>query len=330
MKLKDSYPLYNFKDKLSNYNSYLKQMLARTNTIFRYGNLPKTIDPKYIELYLQTRGHAVFAKVNDSYYVFTGGLSGEPDVYYHPSQYVIANPCLNLSRTFNISPYNPSLIQDAVIMENDPCMIGVIPILQRYITLILEMDITVKQQLIASRSPSIISAPDDRTAVSAKEYLKQLEEGDNGIVADNVFLDGIRVQPYLTSNNNRFIDFRDFYIFLKAQMYNEFGVIANSVEKSQYVSDSEIVSGNMSTFTFVEAMYIYRKRAVDAINEFFGLDITVDYDSIWKEQDESKELSVEEKEASIDAMESQPESNSDESEMKGTETTNATVQSQTA
>ena len=75
---------FDFLDKATNVNNNIAYMLNRTNTMFKYTNLPSTIPSKEIEILLQTNGFGVFVKIEDDFYVVNGGLGGETDVYNRP------------------------------------------------------------------------------------------------------------------------------------------------------------------------------------------------------------------------------------------------------
>ena len=49
-------------DKTALKKQYIRYMLARTQTMFEWGGLPKTIPAKQLELILQRGGHAIFIK----------------------------------------------------------------------------------------------------------------------------------------------------------------------------------------------------------------------------------------------------------------------------
>ena len=79
------------------FNMYLK-----TLSMFSYSGLPEEIDVFDLEYMLQVNGSCIFTKVDDKYYVFIGGLGGELNAYYHPTEDIVVNPYLNLSKNFKI------------------------------------------------------------------------------------------------------------------------------------------------------------------------------------------------------------------------------------
>ena len=67
-------------------------MLNRVQSMFEYKGLPDTIPQKMIEIYIMTNGHSVIIEHEGKLYVCFGNWGGEPNEYYIPTKYVVANP----------------------------------------------------------------------------------------------------------------------------------------------------------------------------------------------------------------------------------------------
>ena len=91
---------------------YIAYMFNRTQQMFKWSNLPDTIPQRHLELFLQKHGNVCITKVNDKLYAFTGGMGGEPDPYYMPTLYTVANPALNFNKSLKIG-------EDCVVIPND-------------------------------------------------------------------------------------------------------------------------------------------------------------------------------------------------------------------
>ena len=81
----DASSVYDFTNKKKSVGIYIAYMLARTQQMFKWNNLPDTIPQRHLELFLQKHGNVCITKVNDKLYAFTGGMGGEPDPYYMPT-----------------------------------------------------------------------------------------------------------------------------------------------------------------------------------------------------------------------------------------------------
>ena len=264
---------YNYQDKTKNINTYVFNYLNRTNSMFKYHNLPDTIPADMLESFLQRNGYACIAKHENALYAFVGGLGGELDVYYRPTICTVANPALNLSKDFVID-------KDCIIMKNDTNLQGLLPIILRYSSMLVENDISMVLATYNTRIQKIVSASDDGTIASAKEYLSQIVSGKQGIIADNAFLKSLDVKD--SSTYNKIIEeLIKQNQYLKSSMLNEIGLQANTNLKKERLVSAEIESNSESLYPIVDDMLKCRKNAIEKVNEMFGTNIEVEFNSSW-------------------------------------------------
>lgn len=294
-------PCFDFKDKRHATNQHVAYMLNRTQSMFKWSNLPETIPERSLELFLQTNGNVCFAEIDGNLYVFTGGLGGEPDPYYMPTIYTIANPALKISKTLKIN-------DDCVVMPNDSLYLGLIPMFSRYATAITENELSMKIAQINSRIINALSAPDDSTQKSAEIFLEKIEDGDLGVIAENAFLDGIKSIPYSgNKGTSAMTDLIEMEQYLKASWFNELGLNSNYNMKRESLNTAESQMNHDALLPLVDDMLKNRKNSIKKVNEMFGTNISVDYNSAW--EDNAIELEIAQKDFS------------DQSEDNGTEET---------
>lgn len=272
-------------------------MLSRTQSMFKWENLPETIPQRNLEMMLQINGNVFFSKVNGEYYVFTGGLGGEPDVYYEPTEYVIANPALDYSKNLKIDT-------DGILMRSDSYGVGLLPMMQKYAHLMVENEFTMRIADINARIPFLLAATDDKTYKSALLFLERVADGSLGVISDDAFYESLKSLPAGNSNNTRLTDLIEYQQYLKAAWFNELGLNANYNMKREAVSAGEAQLNDDALLPFVDDMLKARKTGIEKINEMYGLDISVELDSSWmKEQIEQIEmLSPEEYETAGDII----------------------------
>ena len=270
-------------EKRMNRNSHIAYMLDRTHRIFKYNNLPESIPERTLELYLQCNGFCIIYKHNGKLYPFFGGLGGQLDEYYMPTIATIANPYLNLS-------VNAKINQDCIVIPNDTNYLGLLPMFNRYADMLTEAEISLNLAQINSRIIALISAPDDNTKASAEEYLDQVLSGKQGIIADNAFLDGIKVQPYGSAGTNNIIkNVIESIQFIKASWYNEVGINANYNMKREALNSAESALNDDILVPLIDDMFECRKAGVERVNKMFGTNITVVLASVWAENQEERE-----------------------------------------
>lgn len=263
-------------DKKKSAQSYINYMLIRLQKMFKYDGLPDTIPKEIFETYLMENGSCFVTKENDKLYAFIGSYGGEPDPYYRPTLYVVANPALKLSKTYN-------LWEDGVLVRNDSLWIGLRPLMARYATLLTENIVTIRSAEIMLRVIALLTAPDDKTKEAGELYFKKIERGELGVIAENRFFEGIKMQSPPSNNGSYLTQFIELQQYLKASFFNEVGLNANYNMKREAIMEGESNLNKDSLLPLCDEMLSCRKEDVNKINEMFGTNITVDYDSAWKQ-----------------------------------------------
>ena len=265
---------YNYKDKSRNVDNLIKYMLNRSNIMFQYHNLPDTIPSREIELLLQTNGFGVFIEVEGKYYIVNGGLGGEPDVYNMPTEAVISIPALKLNKTYKIN-------EDCIVIPNDSMYLGLIPMYAKYCTLMNENEMTMLLATVNKRIQHLLSANDDNTIESAKNFLKKVFDGEIGVIGESKLFESLKVNTTSSTSQVSMKDLFEYEQYLKASMYNEIGLSANFNMKRERLSSSEVEANTDNLYPLVDDMLNSRRKGLEKVNEMFGLDIQVEFNSSW-------------------------------------------------
>ena len=264
-------------------------MFARTQSIFQWEGLPETIPQRNLELYLQINGSCAIYEHKGDLYAFTGGFGGEPNPYFMPTIYTIANPALKLS-------VNAKIDKDCIIIPNDTGYQGLFPMHTRYARNMIEAEISMRLANVNSRIISIISAQDDSTRKSAQLYLEDILEGKIGVIAEKQFIEGLKVSPYYNNAHGILTDLIELLQYFKASWYNEIGLNANYNMKREAINASESQMNNDALLPFIDDMKICRENAIEKINKMFGTNISVKYNSAW----EDNEIELEQEQENLD------------------------------
>lgn len=274
-------------DKVRVFENYCKYTFTRTQSMFTYEGLPDTIPVQWLESYLQRNGSCCIAEHEGKLYALLGNAGGELDEYYQPTIYTVANPALNLSKSYKIG-------KDCVYCKNDYDAIGLVPLVSRYCGLMTENLLTVRISDINMRMMNLLSAPDDNTLQSTKQYLKDLEDGKLGVVGETPFFDGLKLQSKGVGNGDYMIQFIELQQYLKGSMYNELGINANFNMKREALSGQEVALNDDALMPLIDDMLKQRRAMCDELNEMFGLNVSVDYGSTWHSNIVEKQLVSEE------------------------------------
>lgn len=260
---------------------YVKYMLNKTIPMFKWDGLPDTIPARKLEEMLQTRGCVAIVKHDKDtenapagFYAVTGGRGGERDAYYEPVDFVFANPALEISADLKIG-------KECEIIRNDYLYMGLMPLYTRYASLLTENAVSLRISDINLRALLTMGAPDDKTKASAELYLKRLEEGDNAVIGESAFFDGVNFHD-ASHPQNHMKDLIEYEQYLKASWFNELGLDANYNMKRERISGEEVNQNSDALIPLIQTMLNCRQDCVEKVNKLFGLNISVDLDSIWK------------------------------------------------
>ena len=284
------------------FNSYIKYYLARCQSMFKYDGLPDTIPAKWLEHYLFTNGQCVFIKDGEDLIVTTGGMGGLPDRYYIPTQYIVANPYVKeeTRKTYTIG-------EDCVLIRNDTYSQGLIPLLTRYCSQLVENDLTMQTADILSRAMLTITATDTQTKESVEKWLSDLRKGK---------LSAIGELPSMVGNQDRSVnitpfrevattltDLIEYHQYLKASLYNELGLNANYNMKRESINSNESQLNDDMLHPFIDDMLARRREALEEVNKMFGTNISVEFNGAWLTNEKEEELTLEQMETATDSME---------------------------
>ena len=276
--------MYDYKNKKKNMARELDILLAKTLSMFKYDGLPDTIPQRELERQLQTKGYAFITKVEGKLYSFTGGLGGIPDPYGNPTQIVIANPSLDYNATLDLK-------EDGVLIRNDSMENGLSHLLEKYVYMISESEISMIVNSFNARFPTLLSAGDDRTRESAELYLKRVIDGELSVIAENRLFEGVNAQSS-GGGGSMFTQLIEYQQYLKATLYNELGLEMNNNMKRERLTQDEVNITDI-IYPFIDNMRMNREKGIEEVNSMFSKEIEVGFDSIWAKHAPSNALDEE-------------------------------------
>ena len=263
-------------DKKKSIDAYIKYMVIRLMRMFKYENLPDSIPREFLEYYLLINGTCIIAKDEKSSQLVAlfGNCGGELDGYYRPTIYTVGNPGFTIFKSYKLGT-------EAVLMRNDSLWLGLYPLMSRYGTMLAENTITMRMADIMLRVMAMLTAPDDKSRLAAEAYLTKLENGELGAIAENRFLDGIKMQSPPSNNGSYLTQFIELHQYLLGSFYNEIGLNANFNMKREAIGEGESSLNEDSLLPLCEEMLRCRKEDIEKVNQLFGTNITVEFDSSW-------------------------------------------------
>lgn len=291
--------------------TYIKQFFRMTNQMFKWINLPETIPARILEAYLQWYGQICFTEVEGKYYVFFGGAGSTPNEYYEPTEFIVANPYLNFNKSLKIG-------EECVLMRNDSYFMGLLPMMERYAKQIVENDISILDAQWNMRIQSLIVANNDTAKKSADIYLEEIKKGKPGIILNRSLMEnGLETKPFASAGtSNGLSQLIEMHQYLKASLLGELGLNANFNMKRERINTAESELNQDALLPLVDDMLAMRKKACEEINAMYGLNIDVEKNSSWKEEEMiDEELPIETEESEVGAESELAEESEDASDV---------------
>lgn len=314
---------FDYKDKQSIIDYHFRLFLNKTQSMFEWKGLPDTIQQRDMELLIQTNGSGIFIKNGENYFVLYGSLGGLWNQNYMPTIAIIHNPFIPQvdgaykiyygEESFKHIENNIKTVGDCVVIPNDPMFMGLEPIINNYANRLADTYISRRVVTIMSRYINVFVAKDNNTFKNIEEFLKKVEAGELGAILDedkaHLFEDGNIYSLPMAANagsSRMLTELIECEQYDKASFYNELGLQANYNMKRESINSNESQLNQDALFPFVDIMLESRRIACERINKVFGLEISVDFSSVWK-------LVREQIQASLEAEQNQAqESNSEE------------------
>lgn len=265
---------------------YFNFLLSKLSTMFDWSGLPETVKEWQLNYIPFVNGHIAVGKFNGKLYSVWGNVGGEPNEYYQPSNYIVANPILG-SKVFNI--YGEDA--DCAILWNslidsypwDNPNKGLRNLIEYTSIRLAHCYISINTALMNARATSICIADTENSAHSMEMVLNEIYNGNPRAVVRGDILSNINVNPMLPTSNysDTIRALMETYQFSLAQFYHSIGINAQYNMKRERLNTSEVVVANQSIDVSLSSMLTSRKIFCEKVNKLFDTNISVDLGEEW-------------------------------------------------
>ena len=288
--------------------AYICYFLDRLQSMFTWSGLPDTIPQKWLESYLLVDGQCAVINTDKGLFATNGGMGENPNEYYIPTKYIVTNPWLPEGSTAGKQYTIDGDDKNAVLVRNDTYTVGLMPLLVKYCTQMVENDITMSIADIWVRATVALSAADNQTRESAEQWLRDLRKGKLGVIGEAPFLAGnqnesLRTNPIGTVAGT-LTDLIEYHQYLKAGLYNDIGLNSNYNMKREAIMSNETKLNDDALHPLIDTMLACRKEAAEEINKLFATNISVEFNSAWADNEKENEAVMEQIEQSVEGDES--------------------------
>lgn len=256
-----------------NYDFYWKWLLSKTCSCVYIKNLPETLDEFYIKSTLFVDGDICITDFDGKLYACIGAPGGEPNEYYSPTIYTIANPILG-SKMVKIG-------QDGVVIYNTPLDRyipgGLSGLIDQTATLLADNVISINSNQINSRVAAFFTAESEAQAAAGEAILKKMYAGAPYLVLRSDLIEKLGINPCATANvSANLTELVELNNYIIANYFQSIGIRSNNIRKKSHLLQDEVdIQNDYLQLSILEIITSWQK-GFDEVNEMYGTDIQVE------------------------------------------------------
>lgn len=261
---------------------YYEHLMQLAMTMFKWENLPETVDERFMELGLFQKGMMLFFEDKDlaedgkrGFVCLNCTIGGQLDIYRNP---IVRRAYSNNGYQAWRDKRNSVIIYNNYLRQNN--VLGMRQYAQRLADIELAIDVNCKAQ----KTPVLITC-DEAQRLTMLNLYKQYDGNEPFIFGEkSINANGVKV----LSTGAPFV--ADKLYQIKMQIWNEalteLGISNISYQKKERLVSDEVVRNMGGTIASRYSRLEMRRQAAEQINKMFDLDISVDFREDFREADD--------------------------------------------
>lgn len=273
---KEKYSAGGVCDFRENYDFYFKWLLSKVCSCFVINGLPDTINQTYLKNELILSGMCCVTDFGGKLYACTGSLGGQPDEYYIPTVFVIANPMLG-SKQVKRGEDGVVIFNTAIDELYNGCFAaGLYQYINQTATLLADNIVSINANQINSRVCAFFTAASKAKALAGEIVLKKMYAGQPYQILEEDLVEKITINPISTaSTSSNITELVELNNYIISNFMQSIGIKANNDRKRERMITDEINSQNdYLGFSVLEVLASWQK-GFDAVNQMYGTEISV-------------------------------------------------------
>lgn len=228
----------------------------------------------YFKTNLILDGNICLTDFSNKLYPCIGNPGGEPDEYYRPTIFTIANPILGSKQVNDgengVIIYNTSIDAFSYTGHSFVLSSGLYDLISQTATLLADNIISINCNQINSRVLAFITADSEAQAIAGEGILKKMYAGKPYQILRSDLIDKINVNPLNTSSvGSNLTQLVELHNYIIANFFQSIGIKSNNVMKRERLINSEIDSQNdYLKISLLEILTSWQK-GFDKVNELY-------------------------------------------------------------
>lgn len=270
----------------ANFDFYFRQLTNIAASLFKWDNLPSTVDVRYLTEQLILTGKVCWTQFDSQIYALNGNVGGEPNVYYEPQFFIIANPIFGSKEVRIRRKDGKDSVDglDGILMGlTDVDHLwegpqgGLFGLIYQTAGLLADNTTSINVAQINGRAAVGWTADSEAMARTAEEVLRDIYAGKPYRVLSQDIMDKIQAVPLAQTGAAQTITTliearRSIY----QDFYNALGVGYQGNSKRERVNTAEVGLMRGCLDISLSNMIKNLKADLEKVNELFGTDIKVE------------------------------------------------------
>ena len=278
-----------------------------------FDNLPETISETFLKYCLFSLGKSVFFKNDDKLLALNAAPSNMPDVYYVPTDVIVANPVIGsrtLTRDKNcIVVYCTSMDR---YVSNGICG-GLYGLIVKTATMLADNDLSINIAQKNTRLVNIMGIDDSIGKSTVDDIMRRMYAGEPYMCVQTRYtstLQAVPVQPQ--SNNQHILQLIELHQYILAHFYEQIGLTTHDQIKKERLINAEVNDNTDMAVYNIHHVIKSIQDGIAAVNNMFGTDITVKINPLLEPEEAADSKPKEEPEEAADSKpEEEPEEAAD-------------------
>lgn len=283
-------------DVQQNFQLYFDLLTNKCCNLFKWEGLPDTVDERFLNLQLILNGKICFTKIDGKLYALNGNVGGEPNVYYEPTQFIVANPVLG-SKTVRIRQKDGSnsiegldgvliALTDIDYMDDRGMKGGLYRLIYQTAGLLADNVSSLNCSQINGRVAQLWTTDNDTEARTVEEVVRDMYAGHPYRILTQDLVSKIGVVPAAqTGQTNTLLNLIEAHQYILASFFNEIGIPSTWNMKRERVNtaETELMTGSLDVNVY--NMEKNLQKGAELINQLFGENISVRFNEEIKEDE---------------------------------------------
>lgn len=257
----------------SSFAFYYRQLFMKLFSVFNFEGLPEIQDKDFLQETLFRDGvMACFTPRNSAFPILMNGSPTGYNMFYHPSQFIVANPVLgNYTLTIGVD----CELLDLGHVNGD--FYSFEPLVVRYASLLASIDGSLNMTLMNSRVAQVFTSDSNATLKTMQKIYDDVSEGKPAVFLAKGLRDDVEMKPYFNNVKNTYIGtelLQDRQTIMN-QFLTEIGINNANTQKRERLITAEADSNQGEVKAIVDEVLDRMNICFDKINAMFGTNMSV-------------------------------------------------------